>query len=287
MITSELLTNVFYLYKGKGATKIPIFGSEKSNTALAIANIKKDKWARDTKVSWASNFSYSFPDEVGTVATTGTTTLTGTGTFFTDYNVGDKITVSGETVRTIDAIASDTSLTVTVAFTNTASSLTFKRSVIVKTGVQEYSLNRNFHVPSDQVIVESTNNTYLSTTKPQDRDYADVYFAGRNPKKIVFYNDVDNMNIVGGELKVPAYYIPTNLVAASDVVPVDDPHWLEYETAAELARNDPTKDDQFGNLQGIANDLYTQMIQANSALGFQQYNTVRNLMPVIGSESEE
>lgn len=284
MITSELLTNVFYLYKGKGATKIPIFGSEKSNTALAIANIKQDKWARDPKVSWASNFSYSFPNEVGTVATTGTTTLTGTGTFFTDYNVGDKITVSGETERTIDTIASDTSLTVTVAFTNTASSLAFTRATIIKTGVQEYSINRNFYVPSDQVIIEDTNNIYLSTTKPQDRDFADVYFTGRNPKKIVFSNDIDDMSIVGGELKIPGYYIPAHLSGASDIVSVDDPNWLAYETAAELARNDATKDDQFGNLQAIANDLYQSMIQANNTLGFKQYSSVPNNMPVIGYE---
>lgn len=63
----------------------------------------------------------------GTVATNGTTTLTGTGTsFLTNYSVGDPILVFGETVRTIATIASDTSLTVSVAFSTTASGLSYK-----------------------------------------------------------------------------------------------------------------------------------------------------------------
>jgi len=62
----------------------------------------------------------------GTVATTGTTTLTGTNTVFQDtFKVGDTVTVSGETARTISAIASNTSLTVTSAFSNTASGLSY------------------------------------------------------------------------------------------------------------------------------------------------------------------
>jgi hypothetical protein len=63
---------------------------------------------------------------MGTVATNGTTTLTGTATQFTNtFKVGDTITVTGETVRTIATIASDTSLTVTVAFSTTASALSY------------------------------------------------------------------------------------------------------------------------------------------------------------------
>lgn len=60
----------------------------------------------------------------GTIATTGTTTATGTGTkFLTEYAPGDLIMVGTETVRTVGAVASDTSMTVTVAFSNTASGL--------------------------------------------------------------------------------------------------------------------------------------------------------------------
>ena len=52
-----------------------------------------------------------------------------TGTQFTNtFKVGDTITVSGETIRTIATIPSDTSLTVTVAFSTTASSLSYTLS---------------------------------------------------------------------------------------------------------------------------------------------------------------
>jgi hypothetical protein len=64
---------------------------------------------------------------VGTVATGGNTTLTGTGTnFLSVYQVGDSIYVDGETVRTIATVASNTSLTVTAAFSTTASALKHK-----------------------------------------------------------------------------------------------------------------------------------------------------------------
>ncbi len=58
---------------------------------------------------------------VGTVSTPGSsTTLTGVGTQFTNtFKVGDTLTVTGETVRTIATITSDTVLDVTVAFSAT------------------------------------------------------------------------------------------------------------------------------------------------------------------------
>jgi len=60
----------------------------------------------------------------GTIATTGTTAAVGTGTkFTTEYTAGDTIMVGTETVRTVDVITDDTHMTVTVAFSNTASGL--------------------------------------------------------------------------------------------------------------------------------------------------------------------
>jgi hypothetical protein len=61
----------------------------------------------------------------GTVDTAGTTALVGTETLFTSFNVGDTITVSGETTRTIATITDDTHLTVSAAFATTATGLTY------------------------------------------------------------------------------------------------------------------------------------------------------------------
>ncbi len=79
---------------------------------------------------------------IGTVAVAGTTTLTGTGTnFLAVYKAGDAIYVDGETVRTVAAVASNTSLTSTVAFSNTASALKHrnKRQIIYADTVIEYT----------------------------------------------------------------------------------------------------------------------------------------------------
>ena len=289
MNATNLITEVYYAYRGKGATRVPVWGSEKQQTALAIANRKTVEWATDSDQIWASNFAATAPNEAGTVATAGTTALTGTDTYFTDYNVGDQITVSGETVRTIDTIVSDTSLTVTVAFANTASAKTFTRTTIIASAVQAYSLNRKLIAPASEVLVTtSTQDVPLQYTKPQSKNDGDVYISGRNPRLVTFYNDIESTSqLVGGTLKIAGYYLPDELVNQTDLVSVDDANWLVYATAAELARNDPAKDDQFGNLVGMANDLYRKMIAANRNLGFLQGSTIPTNMPLLGDQTEE
>jgi hypothetical protein len=87
----------------------------------------------DTLTSGPGNVAFeirqlAFPlYNIGTVTTNGTTTLTGSGTNFTSvYRTGDSIYVDGETVRTVSAVASDTSLTVTAAFSTSVGSLKHK-----------------------------------------------------------------------------------------------------------------------------------------------------------------
>src|SRR4051794_38056370 len=66
----------------------------------------------------------------GTVAKAGTTTLTGTGTaFLTQISAGQIIRVPGVATedRIVAAVASDTSLTVSVAFAQTSSGQTASR----------------------------------------------------------------------------------------------------------------------------------------------------------------
>ena len=277
MIASDLITQIYYAYRGKGASKVPVWGSEKANTALAIANRKKNEWARDNKY-WSSLFNYTTPNELGTVATAGTTTLTGIGTYFTDYKVNDTILVDGETSRIIQSITSNTVLDVTIAFANTASGKSFTHTSIIEALIQQYKLHRNFYIPSDSARVVTTTQTYeLGTSKVQSRAN-EVFFYGINPKKIAFATTPETQ-YVGGSLIVPGYYIPSDLILATDEVSVDDPNWLVYTTAAELARNDPAKEDQFSSLIGMANDLHANMVKANMDIGFQQGNTVTYNMP--------
>lgn len=240
------------------------------NLWLATANRKQNEWATDEKNVWKSLFRYEKPLEPGTVATNGTTTLTGTNTFFTDYNVGDTILVSGETVRTIASITSDTSLDVTIAFSTTASTLTYYHATIIQSGIQSYSLPRTFSHPSDRAIVSTLNSgiLYYKIGKPQERERYEneVYISSALPQEATFYSTIDtthNDNLLGGTLKVPGYYIPADFTTATDTVTIDDPYWLVYAVASELAFNDITYSDKAPDLNNKANSLYSKMITNN------------------------
>ena len=265
MLVSQLITDTNAAYRGEETE--PAVGTTEYLYWLSVANRLKNQWARDPKQKWTSLF-FKTIDEPGTVATSGTTTLTGTGTNFTDYRVGDKINVNGETVRTIDTITSDTVLDVTVAFTNTVTSETFKRSIIISAAVQEYNLNRSLFIPSDKAIVTDTNSQPIDYTlvHPQDREYDNkhVYIYGNNPKVLTFQDTISTSDqIVAGELFVPGYYIPADLVNSTDVIPVDDPNWLTMALASELAFNDVTYEDKYVDLNTKANALYMDMIKGN------------------------
>lgn len=291
MLTAEqLIQRAYTAFRGKVASKTPAFGSDKANIVLEDANRFVEQWARDADQVWASLYKsgLSAINQPGTVAVAGTTALTGTGTYFTDFNVGDTILVGGETVRTIDTITSDTALTVSVAFSTTASDLNFSHQTIIATGVQEYSLHRNFFIPSKTVIVTTTQDICFSADMPQNVGVGMVYYSGNNPKKVTFYDTIASTSqIVGGTLKIPGIYLPDPLVLSTDIVAVDDPEWLVLIVASELARNDAAKSDQFPNLVAMANERYTKMISANGSIGFGQGGAVPNLMPQIGDRVQE
>lgn len=247
----------------------PSTGSTDYNMWLRVTNRKVRKWARRNK--WASLWKPYAPAEYGTVSTTGTTTLTGVNTRFSDYRVGDKVTVSGETVRTIAAIASDTSLTVTLAFSNTASAQTHTHTSIIATAVQGYNLSRRFIFPSDEVIILATNSQEVDYTvvKPENRDteFRACYVAGKKPQILTFEDTITSTSqIVGGTLQVPGYYLPDPLVNETDLIPVDDTDWLIYEVAGELAFNDLTYESKSADLILRANDSYKSMSNNNRRL---------------------
>jgi len=84
-----------------------------------ILKIYMDVWYSDDITTAGVNTG------VGTVTTNGTITLTGVGTDFLSRTVGDKIYVSGEGERIIVTITNNTSLTVDLAFSTSASGLVY------------------------------------------------------------------------------------------------------------------------------------------------------------------
>lgn len=242
----------------------PVTGTSDHDNWLSTTNRFIRNYAYDKKRSRSSLFKLAAPYELGTVATAASTALTGTATHFTDYRVGDKITVVGEAIRTIAAIASDTSLTVTVAFANTASTKRFTRTTIIATSVQSYSLNRRFLNPSDQIIVTTTTGSiaYYNLAKPQDRLISQgmAYVHDQAPQLLTFQSDITSTDqIIGGTLAMPGFYLPDPVLDDTDLIPVDDPNWLVYRVAGELATNDLIYESKAADLIAQANVLYTAM----------------------------
>lgn len=147
-----------------------------------------------------------------------------------------------------------------------------------------YDLDDDFISPSGNFIVTTTEDDDVEITlaKPEKRDTAMAYISGFDPRKVTFADDIED-RLDGGTLKAPGYYMPTALANSTDVIPVDDPNWLVYRVAAELARNDTSKEDQFPSLMGIANDYYQNMAISDDDLGEGQNNTVPyDVQPIDG-----
>lgn len=251
----------------------PAIGTTEANLWLRTLNRKKNELYENVKVLWNETWKSTAPNEPGTVATAGTTALTGTGTFFLDYAVGDTILVSGETVRTIDTITSNTALTVTVAFSTTASGKTFTHKAIVDDGSTEHGLHRYLIAPSDQVRIATTGgqDVYYDISKPKERPkYGSriVYVSGMNPQLLTFSSTINSTeNIVGGTLHVPAYYMPQDIDVDTEdgtsTIPFLDPFYSVMAVASEIAFNDITFEDKSADLAGKANYLYNQMVRKN------------------------
>lgn len=278
MLVSEFLTQVNYALRGTDDS-VPTFGTDDANYWVATLNRKKNELYRNSKVLWDETFLTSPPNEVGTVATAGTTTLTGTNTRFLDYAIGDKITVSGETERTIATISSNISLTVTSAFSTTASSLAFTRKIIIEDGVSEYNVSRKLIAPANRAYILKTNGTktYLDYVQPRESITSTryVYLYGVNPTTLNFTNDIASTeDIVGGTLFVPGYYMPDDVALETDELPLSDPYWGVMATASEIAFNDITYEDKAQDLNAKANALYMQMVRANRRNTYNQPNKI-------------
>lgn len=284
MTLSECMSRINYALRGTDDDS-PETTSDEYTYWLSLINRKKDELYQDTSRQWSFTYKATAPNEPGTVATSATTTLTGTGTYFTDYNVGDQITVDGETVRTIATITSNTSLTVTVAFSNTASSKTFTRTTILKTGDQTYSVHRSLLAVSDRIYAldSSGNKTYLELIHPQEQDYVtqQVHLSGGNPQVLTFTLELESTDaLIGQSLVIPGYYLPADLTTATDLLPVPDPNWLAIATASEIAFADIVYEDRAEALNARANALWKQMVANNRRATYGQtrktpYNTVQ------------
>lgn len=158
----------------------------------------------------------------------------------------------------------------------------------ISLGTFTYNAPLNYTHPSDKALIKASDNLYeVKFTTPQKREQGKIYIHGNNPKKMTFGGTYIESGYDNAILQLPAYFMPDNIVESDDNIIVDDPNWLICVTAAELCRNDPSKDDQFANLLGMANDLYAKMIKENIAQGSPEGMTIPYDMPNIGGLEDE
>lgn len=139
-----------------------------------------------------------------------------------------------------------------------------------------YDLDDDVNDLSDFVYIDLTNgNTRrFRVIKEKDRNSKRraVYLSGSDPKQINFTDMPDDC--IGGTIRAGIYFIPEDMANANDTVPIDHPNWVALAGAAELAFNDPSKEDKFGNLLGLANDEYQKMADAADTLPQDQIDSI-------------
>ncbi len=129
-------------------------------------------------------------------------------------------------------------------------------------------LDDDILLPADKVTIVTTADSSVDYVicKPQERDrfHRSCYISGRDPQVLTFVDDVvTGASIVGGAVNLAGFWVPDDLVSAGDTIPVDDPDWLVYATAAELSFNDLTYAAKYPELVAKANNLYSQMNSNN------------------------
>lgn len=96
--------------------------------------------------------------------------------------------------------------------------------------------------------------------------------AGTGSNLTLNFSQAFTAEQLGATIQVGVYTIPSTFSQATDNIVIDNPYWLVWATAAELARNDPSKQDQVPNLVGMANQAYSKMITLNQGNSFEQPN---------------
>ena len=131
-----------------------------------------------------------------------------------------------------------------------------------------FDLDDDFLAPSNRayVLLSSGSRSYFPIVKPEEAVEVGRYFyiAGQDPQTLYFSREIlSDDQIVGGELFLPAYFMPDDFTNAGQTLLVPDANWLVMATAAEIAYNDIIYEDRAEGLNAKANNLYQQMIAKN------------------------
>ena len=241
--TQGFIQQVQIAYKGN--SNWPAAGSPKYLMYLAVANRLQGGWAMDSNVLWNSLFKQRTYGPV--VATSQTYDLDSDVFYLSDSVYIQRLDGNLDEFRVVHPNARNDDTGDNAGYTGGDSG----NPLVFLTGTAAYqgsNLTLNFQTPF-QTVQNGITQTSLD---------------------------------VGGTIQLGCYALPNDLKNANDTVTVDDPFWLVWQTASELARNDPSKQDQVPNLTGLANQSYERMQTANQGNSFEQPNGPRYMFPQAG-----
>lgn len=126
-------------------------------------------------------------------------------------------------------------------------------------------------LPSGEIIIPKL----VSTTEFIRSNDKNIYTASSDGKIINFKKDLVK-SAIGGRITYP-YYINLEEVSNNeDDIIVDNPSWLVYMLAAEIARSDIVQAGQYGNLIALAQNSMTSMKNRQRGLRIANMDPWRN-----------
>ncbi len=147
----------------------------------------------------------------------------------------------------------------------------------------QYELDDDVTGLSDFVYLDQTDGNKLEygVIKAEQRGtigrhQREVWSSGTIPLQLNF--SYIPSSAANATIRAGVFFVPEDVSSADEVVPVDNPAYIIFAGAAELAFNDPSKEDKFPDLNGMANDEWQKMVDAAVTLPDGQANTV----PIAG-----
>ena len=142
----------------------------------------------------------------------------------------------------------------------------------------EYDLDDNVAFLSDFVYIDQTDGNTLEFRVVPVKDRAlyrnqrTAYVFGADPQQLKF--SYLPSSAVGGTIRLGVYIKPDPMTSPNATVPCPRPTYVALAGAAKLSFNDPAKEENFGDLNGQANDQYLKIIDGGLALPGDQPRTV-------------
>lgn len=102
-----------------------------------------------------------------------------------------------------------------------------------------------------------------------------IYTASSDGKIINFKKEFTN-SVIGGKITYPYYVNLEEISNDDDNIIVDNPNWLVYMLAAEIARSDIVQAGQYGNLVALAQNAMTSMKNRQRGLRIANMDPWRN-----------